>query len=376
MNLDWSAEDQAFRAEVRAWLAAHVRPLPSGDTEAGFAAGRVWERELFDAGWAVVSWPAAFGGRGASLAQWLIFEEEYWAAGGPPRVTQNGIFLVAPALFQFGTPAQQARYLRPMARADEVWAQAWSEPGSGSDLASLRTSARRVDGGWRITGQKTWCTRAGWCDRLYALVRTDPAAKKPHQGLTAMMVDVHQPGVSVRPFGRLDGDPGFAEVFFDDALCADGDVLGLVHGGWGVAMATTGSERGLTLRSPGRFLATAERLRVLVQQRASGDPVAARALGRLWTRMESYRLQTLEVIASASHDGSSSSLAKLWWSTWDVEAHQFAMDLLGPEAERDDGEAGVWTRGWQFALGGPIYAGTNEIQRNIVAERLLGLPRG
>ncbi len=163
MNLTFTAAQKAFRDEAREWLHAHVpRKLPSGDTADGFAACRVWERTLFDAGWAVVSWPKEYGGRGASLVDWLIFEEEYYRSEAPPRITQNGIFLLAPVLFEFGTEEQKRRILRPMAAAETTWAQGWSEPNAGSDLASLRAEARRVDGGWRLTGQKIWCTRAAF----------------------------------------------------------------------------------------------------------------------------------------------------------------------------------------------------------------------
>ena len=228
-------------------------------------------------GWAVVSWPTEHGGRGASLWEWLIFEEEYYRAGCPPRVTQNGIFLLAPSIFEFGTPAQQAGILRRMAAGDDLWCQGWSEPNAGSDLASVTSRAERVEGGWTLNGQKTWTTRGAFCTHLFGLFRTDPESER-HRGLTYLLSRSTRPGVTVRGFGRLDGDEGFAEVFFEDAFLADdavtgGVVLGEVDGGWSVAMATAGSERGLTLRSPGRFLATAERLLALARER--GDDGAA-----------------------------------------------------------------------------------------------------
>ena len=263
MNLELSAQDEAFRQRARAWLRDNLpaHPLPSGDTEEGFAAHKAFEQRLFRDGWAVVSWPEQYGGQGASLVQWLLFEEEYWAAGGPSRVAQNGIFLLAPALFALGTDEQKARILKPMAAAEVMWAQGWSEPGAGSDLAAVKSYAERDEqaGGWRLYGQKTWCTRAAWCDRVFGLFRTDRDASR-HKGLTYFMVDLDQPEVSLRPFARLDGDMGFAEVFFDGAFVSDRDVLGAVGEGWRVAMQTTSSERGLSLRSPGRFLAASQRL--------------------------------------------------------------------------------------------------------------------
>ncbi|MEU6609944.1 acyl-CoA dehydrogenase family protein [Streptomyces shenzhenensis] len=377
MDLTWSPEEEAFRAQARAWLTAHVprEPLPSGDTRAGFAAHLAWERELFEARWAVVSWPAEYGGRDASLWQWLIFEEEYYRAGAPSRVTQNGIFLLAPAVFEFGTPEQRRRILPRMAAARELWAQGWSEPDAGSDLAALRSRAVRdaAAGGWRLTGQKTWTTRGAFCTHLFGLFRTDPQAER-HRGLTYFLVPLDTTGVTVRGFERLDGDEGFAEVFLDDVFVPDADVLGGVGQGWSVAMATAGSERGLTLRSPGRYLQAARRLLELARARPGGQGAHRDRVAQSWMAAEAYRLFTLEQVTSivdGRQVGAESSLAKLSWSELDIRLHETAMELLGPEAETD----GPWSRGFLFSLAGPIYAGTNEIQRNIVAERLLGLPR-
>ncbi len=395
MDLTWSEGEEAFRGEVRSWLgealpawrARHDDAVASGDTAEGFAQHLDWERTLFDARWAVVSWPEAFGGRGASRWEWLIFEEEYYRAGGPQRVTQNGIFLLAPTIFEFGTPDQQAHILPRMAAGEDLWCQGWSEPNAGSDLASLTCKATRDDerGGWVLDGQKTWTTRGAFCTHLFGLFRTDPASER-HRGLTYLLVPLDTEGVTVRGFGRLDGDEGFAEVFFDGAFLPDdaipgGVVLGGVGEGWSVAMATTSSERGLTLRAPGRFTATADRLVDLYRERAARpgaatdlDPGLRDRVVQGWMEAEAYRLQTLQTVtddAEGRSAGAASSFVKLWWSELDVALHETAMDLLGPTAELD----GPWSKGWQFALSGPIYAGTNEIQRNIAAERVLGLPR-
>jgi alkylation response protein AidB-like acyl-CoA dehydrogenase len=375
MDLSYNEHEEAFRAEARAWLQANVpHGLPSGDTREGFAAHLDWERQLFDARWAVVSWPEAYGGRDASLWEWLIFEEEYYRAGAPQRVTQNGIFLLAPTLFEFGTPAQQDRILPRMAAAQELWCQGWSEPGAGSDLAATKARAVRDDaqGGWRLTGQKTWTTRGAFCTHMFGLFRTDPDSER-HRGLTYFLVPLDAEGVTVRGFGRLDGDEGFAEVFLEDVFVDDDAVLGGVGEGWGVAMATTGSERGLTLRSPGRYSSAADRLVALARERGASAAQRDRVV-RSWIDAEAYQLLTLQQvtdIAEGRSPGARSSLNKLWWSELDVRLHEAALDVLGPEAELD----GPWSRGFLFALAGPIYAGTNEIQRNIVAERVLGLPR-
>ncbi|WP_116214939.1 acyl-CoA dehydrogenase family protein [Streptomyces olivoreticuli] len=380
MDLDLTAEEEAFRAEARAWLAAHVprTPLRSLETREGFAEHRAWERTLAADRWSVVSWPAAYGGRDRSLLEWLLFEEEYHAAGAPGRVTQNGIALLAPTLFAHGTQEQRARVLPPMASGETVWAQAWSEPEAGSDLAALRSVAVRERGGWLLRGQKTWSSRAAFADRAFGLFRShaDPD-RPPHHGLTYVMFPLDADGVTVRPIGRLDGRPAFAELFLDDVFVPDADVIGEPGRGWGVAMSTAGNERGLTLRSPGRFLATARRLVALWRETADpGDTALRDRVADAVIKARAYQLFTYthaERLAAGGSLGAESSLNKIFWSELDLALHETALDLLGPEGES---AAGEWAEGYVFALAGPIYAGTNEIQRDVVAERLLGLPRG
>jgi alkylation response protein AidB-like acyl-CoA dehydrogenase len=378
VDLRWTAGQEAFRAEARAWLAANVpRELPAGTGDA-LAALVDFERRMHDARWGVVAWPRRYGGRDATLWEWLIFEEEYYRAGGPHRVTQNGIVLLAPALFAFGTRQQQDRYLPRMAAAEDLWCQGWSEPGAGSDLAAVRATATpdEARGGWLLSGQKTWTTRGAFCTHLFGLFRTGPVTAPDHaarhRGLTYFLVPLDAAGVTVRGFARLDGDEEFAEIFFDNVHVPDDAVLGRVNQGWQVAMATTGSERGLTLRSPGRFLATAERLRELYRQRPA--PALRDRVVQAWIDAQAYNyftMQQVTAITEGTRPGAESSLNKLFWSEADVRAHETAMALLGAAAEID----GPWARGFLFALAGPIYAGTNEVQRNVVAERLLGLPR-
>jgi alkylation response protein AidB-like acyl-CoA dehydrogenase len=383
VNLDPDQAGRRFRAEVRDWLAAHVpaEPLPSVDTEAGFARHREWERELAAARLAVVSWPVPYGGRGASLLEWLIFEEEYYAAAAPVRVGQNGLFLLAPTLFAHGTAEQRDALLPRMARADDIWAQAWSEPDAGSDLAAIRSSAVRADGGWLLSGAKTWSSRAAFADRAFGLFRTDPAAGR-HRGLTYLLFDLRAEGVTVRPIAQLGGETGFAEIFLDEVFVPDADVIGAAGDGWRIAMSTASHERGLSLRSPGRFSAAAARL-VELWQRA-GDPADTALRDRVadaWIGARAYRLHTLATVARLAEGaamGAESSLGKVFWSELDVALHETALDLLGPDAEVRDRRAGPdgrWLDDYLFALAGPIYAGTNEIQRTVIAERLLGLPR-
>jgi len=375
VDLSFTPEQEAFRAEARAWLAGNVpsEPLPSFDTREGFGAHRDWERRLFDAGWAAVNWPTDVGGRGLGLLEWLIFEEEYWSAGAPGRVNQNGLFLLGPTLLEFGTDGQRARYLPRIASAEEVWCQGWSEPDAGSDLASLTSRAERRGDAWVVNGQKTWCSRGAFADWMFGIFRTDPESER-HRGLSYLLVPLDAPGVTVRPIAQLDGEAGFAEVFLDDVEIPAENLLGPEGEGWKVAMSTASFERGVILRSPGRFMGTAGRL-VELCRRSGEVPISLLdAVTDAWMRVEAYRLNTHWTVTRVLEGGSvgaEASLNKLWWSEMDVSLHTAALGLLGEEAEL----AGPWTDGFLFSLAGPIYAGTNEIQRNIVAERVLGLPR-
>jgi alkylation response protein AidB-like acyl-CoA dehydrogenase len=385
MDLALSESEQAFQAEARAWLAANVpaEPLPSMDTPDGWTAHREWEATLAAARWSVVSWPAEYHGREASLVEWVVFEEEYYRAGAPGRVSQNGIFLLAPIIFDHGTKAQQDRFLPSMATGEKVWAQCWSEPEAGSDLASLTSSARRDErrGGWVLNGQKTWCSRAAFAHWGFGLFRSDlPGVEQSaarHQGLTYFLFPLDAEGVTVRPIAQLDGEPGFAEVFFEDVFVPDADVLGAPGDGWRVAMTTAGNERGLSLRSPGRFCAAADRLVALYREQgldALDRRVAGARVVDAWIKAQAYRLYTWGTVTrlgDGGEMGAAGSVNKVWWSELDIALHETALDLLGPEAELDS----TWLDGYTFSLSGPIYAGTNEIQRNIVAERILGLPR-
>jgi alkylation response protein AidB-like acyl-CoA dehydrogenase len=369
---------RAFRAEVREWLAGHVpvAPLPSLDTAEGFEAHRAWERSLAAARLAVVSWPVAYGGRDATLAQWLVFEEEYYAAGAPARVGQNGLSLLAPTLFAFGSAEQRDRLLPPMAAADEIWAQAWSEPDAGSDLAALRARGVRTDGGWLLSGTKTWCSRAAFADRAFGLFRTGPSAAR-HQGLSYLLFSLRAPGVTVRPIRQLGGRTGFAEIFLDEVFVPDRDVVGAPGEGWRIAMSTASHERGLSLRSPGRFLAAADRL-VSLWRRGGSPAGLADRVADAWIGARAYQLHTQALadrLAAGGVLGPEASLGKVFWSELDLALHETALDLLGPWAEVRDGPDGRWLEDYLFALAGPIYAGTNEIQRTVIAERVLGLPR-
>ena len=388
MDLRFTPEQQAFRAEVREWLHAHVprERLASYDTREGFEQHRAWEATLAEAGYSALNWPVALGGRGAGLIEWLVFEEEYWAADAPQRVNQNGILLLGPTFMEFGTPEQKARFLPRMARCEDMWAQGWSEPNAGSDMAAITSKAIRTtvpDGEhYVINGQKIWSTRALFANWLFGLFRSDPASSR-HHGLSYLLVPLDAPGVTIRPIKALNGKQAFAEVFFDDVKVPLDHRIGEEGQGWHVAMATAGFERGLLLRSPARYQRTAQKLVQLYrrhQARADRDPAIRDAVLKAWMDAEAYNLasyHTVGRVAQGATIGAEASTNKIFWSELDVAMHETAMRILGPQAElTGDPEAHDWLEGFMFAQAGPIYAGTNEIQRNIVAERMLGLPKG
>jgi len=373
MDLQFDDQTLAFQREVRDFLSLHrdAFPTQSYDTAEGFEQHRRWDKVLFDGGLSVITWPEKYGGRDATLLQWVVYEEEYFRAGAPGRASANGTSMLAPTLFAHGTEEQLDRILPKMASGEEIWAQAWSEPESGSDLASLRSTATRTDGGWLLNGQKIWSSRAPFGDRAFGLFRSDPEAQR-HSGLTYFMFDLKADGITVRPIAQLGGDTGFGEIFLDDVFVPDADVIGAVNDGWRAAMSTSSNERGMSLRSPARFLASAERLAEV--WKANGNSSFGDQVADAWIKAQAYRLHTFGTVtrlAGGGELGAESSVTKVFWSDLDVAIHQTALEIRGADGEL----ANAWTDGLLFALGGPIYAGTNEIQRSIIAERLLGLPR-
>ncbi|WP_341643865.1 acyl-CoA dehydrogenase family protein [Thauera sp. SDU_THAU2] len=389
MDLAYTPRQKAFREEVRAWLAANLpsEPLLSYDTREGFEQHREWERKLFDARLSMVIWPEALGGRGCDLIEWLIFEEEYYGAGAPMRVNQNGQLLLGPTLIEFGTEEQKARFLPRMASSEDMWAQGWSEPNAGSDMAAITSKAvLSADGShYVVNGQKTWSTRAIFADWLFGLFRSDPASSR-HHGLSYLALRLDAPGVTIRPIQALNGKQAFAEIFFDDVKVPVDNRIGDEGQGWHVAMATAGFERGLLLRSPARFQYTARRLIELYKanrEAADRDPAIRDAVIEAWTGTEAYALSayhTVGRLAKGARIGAEASTNKIYWSELDLKMHETAMRILGARGELTaDAPASVdaarWLDGFLFAQAGPIYAGTNEIQRNIIAERMLGLPK-
>jgi alkylation response protein AidB-like acyl-CoA dehydrogenase len=366
MDLTYTPEQQAFRAEVRAWLKAHVpsAPLEHFDaTREGFEAHRQWEKTLKSGDWGMVTWPREYGGRGLDLIQWLIFEEEYYRAGAPGRVNQNGIFLLGPTLIEFGTHEQKQRFLPKMASGEEIWAQAWSEPQAGSDLAGVRATATRDGDDYILNGHKIWSSRAVFADWAFGLFR-EPGSER-HKGMSLIFFPLDAPGVTVnvrvRAFNRL-GDEGQ---------------------GWHICMATAGFERGLMLRSPARYQVAAKKLAELWEaHKETADPTLEADVVRAYMNADAYALniyQTASRLMAGAKIGPEASTNKIFWSELDIHLTQTALSILGPQAEltheAPDASPVDWIDDYIFALAGPIYAGSNEIQRNIIAERMLGLPR-
>jgi alkylation response protein AidB-like acyl-CoA dehydrogenase len=387
MDLRYTATEEAFRLKVRQWLGKNVpcESLESFDTEEGFDQHRAWEKTLASDNWGMVTWPKEYGGRGCNLIQWLIFEEEYYRAGAPLRVNQNGIFLLGPTLMEYGTADQKSRFIGAMASGEEIWAQGWSEPGAGSDMAAIRSKAIRDGGDYIINGQKIWSTRAVFADWVFCIFRTDPESTR-HHGLSFIFVPLDAEGVTVRPIDQLNGLPGFAEIFFDDVRVPVFNRLGEEGEGWAIAMSTAGFERGLMLRSPARFQEAAKKLVALYQAKRNDilDLSLEDAVVLCYLDAEAYALSTYATasrLMAGGNIGAESSCNKIFWSELDIKIHETAMRLLGargellPDSEDFSEELGVWLDGFFFAQSGPIYAGTNEVQRNIIAERMLGMPR-
>jgi alkylation response protein AidB-like acyl-CoA dehydrogenase len=384
MDLTYTPEQQAFRAEVREWLAAHVPsgPLEHYDaTREGFEAHRQWEKTLKSGDWGMVTWPVEYGGRGLDLIQWLIFEEEYYRAGAPGRVNQNGIFLLGPTLIEFGTHEQKQRFLPKMASGEEIWAQAWSEPQAGSDLAGVRATCVRDGDDYVLSGHKIWSSRAVFADWAFGLFRT-PGTER-HKGLSLIFFPLDAPGVTVNAIKKINGHVGFAEIFLENVRVPAFNRLGDEGQGWHICMATAGFERGLMLRSPARYQVAAAKLAALwTARKDSADPALEADVVRAHMNADAYALniyQTASRLMAGAKIGPEASTNKIFWSELDIHLTQTALSILGPIAEltQDAPDACPidWIDDYIFALAGPIYAGSNEIQRNIIAERMLGLPR-
>ncbi len=391
MKIGFSAEDEAFRQEVADWLAEHLRgpfePLRfrggPGDEHMFPEERKAWERELARGGWIGLGWPSAYGGRALSISQQVIFYEEYARAGGPGRMGHIGEGLIGPTLVAFGSDEQRTRFLPGILEGCEFWCQGYSEPGAGSDLAAVKTRAHFDEalGKWLINGQKVWTSLAHESDWCFVLARTEPESRG-HHGLSFLLVPMDQPGVSVQPIQQITGTSEFNEVFFDDAQTDATCMIGAPGDGWKIAMALLGFERGVsTLGQQMQFHNELDEvIRLARSNGAATDPLIRQRLAQAWAGLRVLRYNSLRML-SGPQDGSlrrEATIYKLAWSTWHAELGKLAMDVLGPQAEILDRGPYALSRLqslFLFTRADTIYGGSNEIQRNIIAERALGMPR-
>jgi alkylation response protein AidB-like acyl-CoA dehydrogenase len=389
MDLAFSAEQEKFRAELRAWLDANLeRPWneeirdPAHDANSLVEVRRRWQKKLDGAGYLGMGWPPEWGGRGASVVEQAILEEELWRADAPQIPNFLGIDLLGPALIHHGTEAQRRRFIPKMLSADEIWCQGFSEPGAGSDLASLRTRAEPDGDDFRITGQKVWTTFGPWADWIFVLARTD--SEDRYGGITFFMVPLHQPGVEVRSIKQITGESEFGETFFDGALAKREHVVGAIGEGWRIAMTVLGYERGVqTMAYPARFDGYLQDVIDGVRENGTLERADVREkLARLIVEKEVMRangLRTLANLADGKSPGPESSIEKIFWSEYARRQSETAFELLGPQAQlrveaRHARPAMDWAREFLWARAGTIYSGSSEIQRNIIAKRVLRMP--
>jgi alkylation response protein AidB-like acyl-CoA dehydrogenase len=381
----FTPEDEAFRERVRDWLEANLTgPFASlrgaggpGREHEQFAERLAWNRHLAKAGWTCLGWPAEHGGRGATRAQQVIFHEEYARAGAPARVGIVGEDLLGPTLIAFGTPEQKQRFLPPIKSARELWCQGYSEPGAGSDLAAVSTSARRDGDEWVVTGQKVWTSLAHVADWCFVLARTEPGSKRS-QGLSYLLVPMDQPGVTVRPIRQLTGTSEFNEVFFDGARTAADNVVGPPGDGWRIAKATLAIERGAAmLGQQVGFRRELDNLVEVARHTAAGqDPLIRDGLARAWIGLEVIREYALDTLGG--DDDTQASVLKVLWSRWHRDFGELAMQVRGPSsmvARAEPYDLDEWQRLFLFSRAETIYGGSEEIQRNIIATHVLGKSR-
>jgi alkylation response protein AidB-like acyl-CoA dehydrogenase len=376
MDLTLTPEEEGFRDEVRAWLEAnHPGPTPQGDDQARFEFEREWQGRLHEGGWAGISWPKEYGGRGASLIEQTIFAAEMARSKAPRPANVLGLVMGGPVVIAHGSEEQKERFLEPILSAEEIWCQGFSEPESGSDLASLKTRAVQENGGWRVTGQKVWTTfahEAKWC---MLLARSDPDAPK-HKGLTYFILDMDQDAVDVRPLRQITGEAEFNEIFIEDAGVPDENVVGGVGNGWMVGITTLMHERaGLGAASAVSLRRELDELIALIRERGlSEDPVIRDRVARLQISAEALRLGGLRTLTQTMRTGipgPEGSLAKWQWAEANQELTELATEVLGSEGLERNG----WSYRFLRARANSIEGGTTEVMKNIIAERVLGLPR-
>ena len=389
MDLSLSADERAFALEMRTWLARNTEsPDATLSPEETVAWGRRWQAKLAEARMVAISWPESVGGRGATPVEVALYNMEYARAGAPQPINRVGINLAGPTLLAHGTPAQQQRWLPSILDASEIWCQLFSEPDAGSDLASLRTRAEPVTDGWLVTGEKVWTSYAGFAKWGIALVRTDPEVDSGrHRGISCMVIDMEAPGVEVRPLRQITGESEFNQVGLQEVFVPADCLVGGLHQGWAVAGTTLAHERGTAYPFKEQVVHEIYFDELMADARADAalsDPVVADSLVDAYVALRLLRLRnyrTLSGLGRGVEPGPDSSIAKLIHSSMTRQLSAAALDVLGGEATlwpSPSGElaAGTWQRQWLWSKAASIAGGTDEIQRNIVAERLLGLPRG
>lgn len=386
MKLGFSKADEAFRAECAQWLHAQmqgefadIRSIPN--LAAKIDRRRQWEQQLAAHRWSCIGWPEAWGGRDATLAQQVIFAEEYARAGAPNRINHIGVELAGPTILAFGTEEQKARFLPPIAAGTAIWCQGYSEPNAGSDLANVRTKARLEGGEWVVNGQKVWTSLAHYSDWIFVIARSEEGSKGP-KGLSFLLMEMDQPGIEVRPIRQMNGDAEFNETFFTDARCPADSIIGAPGDGWRVAMALLAFERGVsTLAQQMQFRNELDA--VIDAAKANGkaaDPVIRQRIARSETGLRLMRYGALRMLSNTNHaaiDGAALTY-KIQWATWRRNLGELAMDVLGQAGEVAAGDNYEWdmlANMYLFSRSDTIYGGTNQIQRNLIAERGLGLPR-
>jgi alkylation response protein AidB-like acyl-CoA dehydrogenase len=377
MDFSYTPAEQAFRAELRAWLSANVpRDAPPETLEAEAAYLTEWQRRMYDAGWVAVHWPREHGGRGASLTETAIFHEEMARARAPQMMNRVGINNVGPTLIAHGTDAQRHRYLAKILSAEEIWCQLYSEPNAGSDLAALRCRAERQGDHFLVNGQKVWTSYAQFAAFGILLARTDPGAPL-HRGISCLLVDMRSPGITIRPLRQLTGSAEFSETFFDNVVVPRENLIGVEHGGWAVATTTLAHERGTAFSFKEQVLHKiyVDELGELLRARgAAADAVMRQRYATCAIAVELMRLhncRTLTRLARGELPGAESSIVKLFWADLTQALTALGVDLFGPAAQL----VGRWQQRMLWSRCASIAGGTNEIQRNIIAQRLLGLPR-
>ena len=391
MELTFTAADELFRQEIAQWLDENLRDEFAevrhrggpGDEHRFVDERKAWERRLAEGRWTCIGWPEAWGGRGASIEQQVIYHEEYARAGGPGRMGHIGDTLTGPTLLAFGSEDQKARYLPDIRSGQAFWSQGYSEPGAGSDLAAIRTRADFDDGSrqWKITGQKVWTSLAHESDFVFVLARVDRDSVG-HRGLGFFLVALDQPGVTIRPINQLTGTAEFNKVYFDEAICAVDDIVGAPGDGWKVAMGLLGFERGVSTLGQQMLFQTEldEIIRLAKLNGASRDPEIRQRIAEAHIGLRTMRYNSMRTL-SGGEDGSLSREAmiyKLYWSSWHRNLGKLAMDVLGPDAELlEEGpyELTKLQSLFLFTRADTIYGGTNQIQRNLIAERALGMPK-